>query len=107
MTNDRIGMICNFFKEKNCFLIFRVYPDFYSRDTMMWQKYDFVPDSYSRNMMTWHKYGFALDSYSRDMMTWHNVSICISIPVLYLLTYKCTLFQIGPRLFGFLNVPLV
>ena len=69
MTNDRIEMISNFFKEKNFFLIFRVSPDFYSRDTMMWQKYDFVPDSYSRDMMTWHKYDFAPDSYSQNIMT--------------------------------------
>ena len=61
MTNDRIGMIYNFFYffEKNkknfFFLIFRVSPDSYSRNMMTWRKYDFVSDSYSQNMMTWHK----------------------------------------------------
>ena len=41
MTNDRIGMIYQFFlfkkkkkKKKKNFLIFRVFPDFYSRDKM-------------------------------------------------------------------------
>ena len=75
MTNDRIEMICNFFKEKNFFLIFRISPDFYSQNMMMWHKYDFVSDSYSQNMMTWHKYDFAPLMYVGSAVT----------PVLYLL----------------------
>ena len=78
MTNDRIEMICNFFKEKIFFLIFHISPDFYSQNMMMWHKYDFVSDSYSQNMMTWHKYDFTPLMYVGSAVT----------PVLYLLPSK-------------------